>query len=59
MIFKKSQAKALLEGLARAIEKSKPGDEVAGLMNGDTHSIDFHGVTDLIQKNGSRKDLTQ
>ena len=57
MIFKKSHAKAILEGLARSIEKTKPGDEVAGLMNGDMHSIDFNGVTDLIQKNGSKKEL--
>ena len=45
MIFKKSHAKAILEGLARSIEKTKPGDEVAVLMNGDTQSIDFNGVT--------------
>ena len=57
MIFKKSHAKAILEGLARSIEKTKPGDEVAVLMNGDTQSIDFNGVTDLIQKNGSKKEL--
>jgi len=54
----KRQAEALLAGLARSIEKAKPSDGVAGLMNGDTHSIDFHGVTDLIEKDGSEKDIT-
>ena len=43
----------MLDGLARSIEKNPPG---AALMNGDAHSIDFHGVTDLIENDNKEKD---